>query len=203
MAQPRSPTPALQHQVGQHNLISTAYSSHIFVRMCPITTRSDIVQHRSASQAARRAVSEQLSTAPSRVIDRKLLCARYGRRAHVKTDAADGRKRNENCYQVSIRSVVMFEDTSNHGSAIPLHITSPSRSVATCTGNQSLFLSMLEWLLLLCSGYHRQNRLLSIVICGLRFSCPQTSFSSRLRERVAEWQDTQSQNQCCRTVLRQ
>lgn len=67
----------------------------VTLEMYPITTRSNRVQHRCASQAARPGVSEQLSIAPSYVTDRTSLYARYGRRAHVETDAADGRMRNK------------------------------------------------------------------------------------------------------------
>ena len=74
----------------------TVFTDVHYVHMFPVTTSSNRAQHKSASQAVRPGALEQISIAPSCSPDRESLCARYGRRAHVKTDAADGRMRCAN-----------------------------------------------------------------------------------------------------------
>lgn len=80
-------------------LLVCAFNTLLMYGMC---TSGSVSYHNTIKQSSAQSASQavrslmflnQLGMGPSYSTDRRSLCARYGRRAHVKTDAADGRMR--------------------------------------------------------------------------------------------------------------
>lgn len=119
---------------------------------------------------------------------RKLCCrqeslyARYGRSEHVKTDTADGRMRNQ-CELLCVQSSWTGNRKKEGVTWADCH-NCEVEGTETCTRHRRVRVCRNGFF---CAAHriHKQNRLLSINMCGFVFSCPRLSFGSRPRERTA------------------
>ena len=94
------------------------------------------------------------------ITDRKSIYARYGRRAHVETDAADGRMRMEESFKIVSRTDMV--------SLYLLTWLQSSSKAASSPANKQMVIDVC-WNGFFCYAHdcHRQNRLLSLSLCGL------------------------------------